>query len=90
MKTIRFKDLYLPVKNGLMGKIYEHEVLKDGEKKQSVTVRYFSDAFPCIVLAVENNGQTKSFCYGKTQKEIKELARDINNFYFDPNLFINL
>lgn len=89
-----FKDIYLPVKSGITGEILgEKHYINSTELQNSISVIY-NPLKPigkwCIKLSLFNKGQFKTLWYGKTIKEIKTLIRDINDFKFDPYLFLNL
>lgn len=91
MKTT-FKDLYLPVKNNLTGVIWgETHGEKDNLIKSVRAELYDANNIRghCIILGLIYKGQIKSLRYGTTQKEIKQLSRDINDFNNDPHLFLN-
>lgn len=92
MKTY-FKDVYWPVKNGITGELLTEQHSKDGELYQSIVVtkKYFNKLDKMSINATFFfKGQYKSFVYGTTIKEIKALVNDINDFKYDPYLFLNL
>ena len=91
MKTY-FKDIYLPVKNNITGNLYRESHSEKSELITSIQVNY--DPLKPIGKWVINTvfqykNQAKRLWYGKTRKEIKALVNDINDFKFDPYLFLN-
>ena len=91
MKT-SFNTIYLPVKNNITGDIMNESHSENGEVYNSIRVVYDPDrpVGKYVIYAVfRNNNQGKRFYYGKTRKEIKALINDINDFKFDPHLFLN-
>jgi hypothetical protein len=95
MKTnkVSFNTLYLPVKNGLAG-----QVLSEIHKERESTINFINVIFHpdkpigkwVITAAYYNKGIFKALRYGKTQKEIRCLVKDINDFHYDPILFLTL
>jgi len=92
MKTY-FNDIYLPVKQGITGTILQNVIKRAGELEKQIDVTYElpqRKGERCILLVLFYKGQHKSFVYGKTIKEIRQLCRDVNDFNYDPHLFLNL
>lgn len=88
-----FKDIYLPIKAGIIGELH-HETQKQNDdliKECKVSYNPDKPIGKWVITAVFHyRGQTKAFHYGKTRKEIKALINDLNDFDFDPHLFLNL
>lgn len=92
MKTT-FKSIYLPIKNGITGELLVEQHSNKGELYQSifVTKKPFNKLDKRSIQAVFfYKGQSKCFVYGTTIKEIKALVSDINDFKYDPYLFLNI
>ena len=88
--NVTFKDIYLPVKANLYGPILAHTMKEKDELITEVKVLFDNDGIkPPLTLSIYHKGQCKAFWYGKTQKEIRILERDVNEFYNDPHLFLN-
>lgn len=89
---ITFNQLYLPVKNNITGEILKESHSLKGIEYNAITVTYYPEK-PfgkwAISALYKNNNQEKRLCYGKTRSEIKALVNDLNDFKFDPHLFLN-
>ena len=91
MKTY-FKDIYLPVSNNLTGIVLNEEHKIKGELQKAIRVSYVPEKPHgkwCISGIFFFKGRSRWLMYGKTQKEIRELVKDINDFRCDPMLFLN-
>ena len=91
MKTY-FKDIYLPVKNGITGEILKESNSKNNELISQIIVKYDPDKpigkwFINVVFVYQNS--CRRYYFGRTQKEIRELVKYINDFKFNPYLFLN-
>jgi len=91
MKTT-FKDIYLPVKNGIMGNILKREYRVKDELIKAINVSNEPNKLipprPIVAVFQYNNNGIRLY-FGKTIKEIKSLVQHIKEFEYDPNLFLN-
>ena len=91
MKTY-FNDIYLPISRGITGEIFGESQSHYSELINKISVKYEPEKpFGKWVVRANffHNGQFKTFWFGKTRKEIKELISYINDFKDDPYLFLN-
>jgi tRNA A-37 threonylcarbamoyl transferase component Bud32 len=91
MKTT-FKEIYLPIKEGITGNIMKEENKVYNELITSLSVNYTPNK-PigkwCINVVYFHKNIVKRLYYAKTIKEIRILVNDINDFKFNPMLFLN-
>jgi hypothetical protein len=91
MKTT-FNTLYSPIKAGIEGLLFREEHKVNGELQAGIRITSGDKRFygkKSILARYSHNGQNRALLYGKTIKEVKALVADINDFRFNPHLFIN-
>jgi len=88
-----YKDIYLAIKAGITGELLKEQHFINFIELQNSVIVIYDPLHPygkwCTQLRLFNKGQYKTLWYGKTIKEIKALIRDINDFEYDPHLFLN-
>jgi hypothetical protein len=92
MKT-SFNSFYTPIKRNIDGVLLAEAKHNKEGLIYSIRAEYWPD-YPAIpnkplsILFVFGQQISRSF-YGTTRKEIKAAVNDINDFRYDPHLFLN-
>ena len=90
MRRISLTTLTTPIKAGIEGNLFRYSISNEG-KSYAVEADFQRDRGidPFTVKVVYCLGiYSKCLGYGHTIKELRSLRNDVNDFLFDPHLFL--
>ena len=89
MKRITLNTLTAPVKAGIEGEIVKHVEKQNNEIIKAFSVEHSDKFKPWAVRCCYTvGGVSKGWFYKSTLSALREFRNDINDFLYDPKLFL--